>query len=287
MQGGGTEPWGRWLGLSWAFGSRNHPQEPGSKLPGDGILWEGRNTSSPAASGRATTLCLCCTNIARLGLDSWEFLLLLLVTLTSGCPSPDLGPSVFFAAPSGLVLLFFHPGISESISRIFPELWTAPRKPKADGNPVENHQDGCVASLAPAISMRQCKTTGSCSTTALKNFPCAPFQLGRVLPFPAVPPNVQRKPFLEHAEPGAEGAEDAQAGWDLYVEMRGRNQTSSFHRMLGHLCVCQRSSRPSLLAPSSLPSLISISEAGLNLPEQKCPCWATLVFPELCPKALC
>lgn len=173
VQSGGTEPWGRWLGLSWGFGSRNHPQEPGSQLPGDGILWEGRNTSSAAASGRATTLSLCCTNTVCLGLDSWEFPLLLLLTLASGCPSPALGLSVFFAAPSGSFLLFFHPGISESISLIFPESWTAPRKPKADGNPVENHQDGCVASLARAISIRQCKTTGSCSTTVLKHFPCA------------------------------------------------------------------------------------------------------------------
>lgn len=48
--------------------------------------------------------------------------------------------------------------------------------------------------------------------------------------------------------------------------------------------VLQCCPRPSLLAPRSLPALISVSEAGLELPEQKCPCWATLVLPEMCPK---
>lgn len=66
---------------------------------------------------------------------------------------------------------------------------------------MENHQDGCAASLAPAISMRQCKTTGSCSTTVLKHFPCA-----QIPPWaaPAVPTcftSVQRNLLLGHTEP--------------------------------------------------------------------------------------
>lgn len=95
------ERWGRWLGLPWGFGSRNHPQGPGDKLHGAHLLQEGRYTSSPAASGRTVSLHLCCTDIAHLGLNIWDFLLLLLVTL---------GSAVFFTVPSGLFLLFCHPG---------------------------------------------------------------------------------------------------------------------------------------------------------------------------------
>lgn len=76
--------------------------------------------------------------------------------------------------------------------------------------------------------MRQCKTTGSCSTTVLKHFPHAqiPPRLA-----PAVPTCFTQCP--EKASPGThralgllpwtEEAEDVQTGWDLYLEVWGRN----------------------------------------------------------------
>lgn len=84
------ERWGRGkvVRLSWGFGSRNCPQGPGDKLLGAHLLREGRYTTSPAASGRAVSLRLCCTNIAHVGLNIWDFLLLLLIALGSGCLSP-------------------------------------------------------------------------------------------------------------------------------------------------------------------------------------------------------
>lgn len=86
-----------------------------------GTVPKGRETNSPGSvsCSKAGTpprqqpreepyRCICCTNIAHLGLNIWDFLqlfILPLVTLRSGCPSLA---ARFFTAPSGLSLLFCH-----------------------------------------------------------------------------------------------------------------------------------------------------------------------------------
>lgn len=121
------------------------------------------------------------------------------------------------------------------------------------------------------------------------------FHLGWLLPSPLVSPSVQRKHLLGHTEPwgccpGLKRLKmfrlDGTCTWKCGAETKQTHSTGCWAKQ-GSVwlpAVLQCCPRPSLLAPRSLPALISVSEAGLELPEQKCPCWATLVLPEMCPK---
>lgn len=82
-----------WALLGFFFGSRKHPQESGSKIPGDGIPWEGRNTSSPAASGKSHSAAAvlhqhCTPGAGYLGIPP--------PAAPAGCPSPDFGAECVF-----------------------------------------------------------------------------------------------------------------------------------------------------------------------------------------------
>lgn len=71
----------------------------------------------------------------------------------AGCPSPDFGAECVFCSLFRVVSTLFP---SRNLSINQPHL-SGIVDSTLNGNPVENHRDGCVASLAPAISMRQCK----------------------------------------------------------------------------------------------------------------------------------
>lgn len=91
------------------------------------------------------------------------------------------------------------------------------------------------------------------------------------------------------------GSEDTQAGWDLYLEVWGRDQTNSFHRMLGwglvnqRICVvaCSTAQGHSSWLLALIPTPISVSEAEAVLkPHEKkhlVPSAATLVFLQMGP----
>lgn len=101
--------------------------------------------------------------------------------------------------------------------------------------------------------MRQCKTTGSFSTTVLKHFPCAQISPWVALAVPTCFTQCPEKVFsVTYRDlgrlPWTEGAEDAQAGWDLNVEVWGRDQTNSFHRTLGQAGICAVASGPTSAA---------------------------------------
>lgn len=94
-------------------------QEPSPRArqetPQDCTLWEGRNTSGAPPHQQLQQepqrcVCVAPTLLAWgwiAGNYSWELLLLLLLTLASGCPSPAWGLSVFFCSPFRVVSTLF------------------------------------------------------------------------------------------------------------------------------------------------------------------------------------
>lgn len=116
VQGGGTEPWEGGLGSPGVLAAGTIPKSQAGNSPGlypVGGQEHLQSTSSPSASARATTAVCVCVAPTLLawgwiaGNYSWELLLLLLLTLASGYPSPAWGLSVFFCSPFRVVSTLF------------------------------------------------------------------------------------------------------------------------------------------------------------------------------------